>query len=108
LEWTESGPGEVRPKTIHSGAETYLNDLLGRCPPVGREIQTRVLYGGGVAHEILEYAAGQGTNLIAMCTHGRSGMQRWLYGSITTKILHAFPGSMLVIRPAVLPPQADT
>jgi nucleotide-binding universal stress UspA family protein len=100
LEWTESGSEESRPKTLHSGAESYLNDLLGRCPPVGREIQTRVLYGGGVAHEILEYAAEHHTHLIAMSTHGRSGMQQWLYGSVTTKILHAFPGSMLIVRPA--------
>jgi nucleotide-binding universal stress UspA family protein len=39
------------------------------------------------------------STLIAMSTHGRSGIGRWLLGSVTDKVIHSAPCSMLVIRP---------
>jgi nucleotide-binding universal stress UspA family protein len=37
--------------------------------------------------------------LIAMSTHGRSGVGRWLLGSVTDKVLHATESPMLIVRP---------
>ena len=36
--------------------------------------------------------------MIAMSTHGRSGVSRWLLGSITNKVLHATNAPLLVVR----------
>jgi nucleotide-binding universal stress UspA family protein len=38
-------------------------------------------------------------DVVAMTTHGRTGLRRWVYGSITAKVLHGFEGNMLIVRP---------
>jgi nucleotide-binding universal stress UspA family protein len=37
-------------------------------------------------------------NLIAMCTHGRSGVKRWALGSVTEKVVRHSGDPVLVIR----------
>ena len=44
---------------------------------------------GGPVHHIIEIAQKEANTLVVMCTHGRSGMGRWVMGSVTDKILHA-------------------
>jgi nucleotide-binding universal stress UspA family protein len=34
-----------------------------------------------------------------MATHGRTGLLRWVYGSVTEKVLHSVNTSLLVVRP---------
>lgn len=41
----------------------------------------------------------QRSQLIAMSTHGRSGFQRWMLGSITERVLHATTLPILIVRP---------
>jgi nucleotide-binding universal stress UspA family protein len=38
-------------------------------------------------------------DLIAIATHGRSGLQRWVLGSVTERILHASRRPVLIVRP---------
>jgi nucleotide-binding universal stress UspA family protein len=38
-------------------------------------------------------------DLIALATHGRSGLQRWFYGSVAEKVLHTTHTPLLLIRP---------
>ena len=38
--------------------------------------------------------------LIAMTTHGRSGINRWLLGSVADKVLHAAANPLLLVRRA--------
>jgi nucleotide-binding universal stress UspA family protein len=54
---------------------------------------------GSPADAILEYVETYGVDLIAMATHGRTGLKRWVYGSVTAKVLRSVNCSMLVIRP---------
>jgi len=49
---------------------------------------------------IVDLAAAQAGTLIAMTTHGYSGAQRWLLGSVADKVLHAAPNPLLLVRPA--------
>jgi nucleotide-binding universal stress UspA family protein len=37
--------------------------------------------------------------LIVIASHGRSGIQRWILGSVTQKVLHSAHIPVLVIRP---------
>ena len=37
--------------------------------------------------------------LIAMSTHGRSGVARWVMGSVTDKVLHSVQNPLLIVRP---------
>jgi nucleotide-binding universal stress UspA family protein len=61
---------------------------------------------GDPAEEILKAAAEAGVDLIAMTTHGRSGPSRWVFGSVTAKVLRSSPLPLLVVRHAVAAPTA--
>ncbi len=54
---------------------------------------------GSPADSILEYIETYGIDLLVMATHGRTGLKRWVYGSVTAKVLRSVSCSMLVIRP---------
>jgi len=40
-----------------------------------------------------------GSDLIAMATHGYSGLQRWTLGSVTERVLHASRLPLLIVPP---------
>ena len=51
------------------------------------------------ASEIADYAKHHDIDLIAMSTHGRTGLMQWVFGSVTDKILHYGDTPVLVVRP---------
>ncbi len=73
---------------LHRTADLFLNGSSVICTA---EI-------GKPAEVIVERAATIPNALIAMATHGRSGVQRWLLGSIADKILHAATNPLLLVR----------
>jgi nucleotide-binding universal stress UspA family protein len=52
------------------------------------------------ADGIRELAASTGADLIVMGTHGRSGFNRWMLGSVTERILRESPVPLLTVRAA--------
>ncbi|HEY3237295.1 MAG TPA: universal stress protein, partial [Polyangiaceae bacterium] len=55
---------------------------------------------GATAHTIVEIAEKDGYDLIAMGTHGRSGFERLLLGSITEKVVRRSTVPVLTVREA--------
>lgn len=53
---------------------------------------------GAAADSIVACAAAEKNSLIVMATHGRSGVQRWLLGSIAEKVLRATENPLLLVR----------
>lgn len=53
---------------------------------------------GDPAAEILSAADEQRADLIALTTHGRTGLSRWVFGSVAEKVLRAWPRTVLVLR----------
>jgi nucleotide-binding universal stress UspA family protein len=53
---------------------------------------------GDAANEIVELAAGSPQSLIAMSTHGRSGVGRWMLGSVAEKVVQHSRAPVLLIR----------
>lgn len=53
---------------------------------------------GHAAEQILRYTAEKGVDLIVMSTHGRTGMWRWVLGSVADKVLRASPVPVLLVR----------
>ncbi|MFO7679484.1 MAG: universal stress protein [Chloroflexota bacterium] len=78
-------------------AETYLQHLLERLPDIGSAIITRTVI-GPPADAIIDEAAAEGVDLIAMSSHGRSGLSRWVYGSVTEKVLRGAKCATLIVR----------
>jgi nucleotide-binding universal stress UspA family protein len=51
-----------------------------------------------VARALLELADRADIDLIAMCTHGRSGLDRWMFGSVAEWLLRAARTPILLVR----------
>lgn len=79
-------------------AEAYLREVATRHGLGADEAQTLVL-DGAPADRLQEYARLSAIDLIAMSTHGRTGLRRWLYGSVTAKVMHGTDRAMLIVRP---------
>ena len=63
----------------------------------GVVVETRVGV-GSTADEIIKAADEIDADLIAMSTHGRSGLSRWAFGSVTDRVLRAGSVPILVVR----------
>ncbi len=68
-------------------AEKYLASIAQKLKEKSFKVTTEVRTGQQVAVEIIDYASETGSDLIVMCTHGRSGITRWLLGSVALKVL---------------------
>ncbi len=79
-------------------AEKYLTDLAESLKMKGFKVRAVVRTGQQVAAEIIDFAKGEGVDLIVMCTHGRSGISRWVLGSIALKVLTRAETPILLIR----------
>jgi nucleotide-binding universal stress UspA family protein len=53
---------------------------------------------GFAADEIIAMGRKTPVSLIAMCTHGRSGVRRWMLGSVTETVVRHSGDPVLVIR----------
>jgi nucleotide-binding universal stress UspA family protein len=79
-------------------AEKYLANLSEELKKRGFKVSTMVRTGQQVAVEIIDFAKESGVDLIGMCTHGRSGITRWVLGSVAHKVLIRAETPILLIR----------
>jgi nucleotide-binding universal stress UspA family protein len=78
----------------------YLINIARPLQSQGLEIHTRVIEGNDPAAQIVLQAEQDPCPLlIAMTTHGRSGVLRWLFGSVTAEVVQAAPTPLLLLRP---------
>jgi len=89
-------PTEAQMKVVRE-AEAYLQKVEDRLKAKGFKVDSHVRYGND-AEEILEHADGKDIDLIAMTTHGRSGVKRFLLGSVAEKVLRYSPKPIFLVR----------
>jgi nucleotide-binding universal stress UspA family protein len=53
---------------------------------------------GGAAEAILVFARKRNVDRIVMSTHGRTGINRWVYGSVADKVLRAADRTVVLVR----------
>jgi nucleotide-binding universal stress UspA family protein len=80
-------------------AQEYIEGVAGRLSQEGLSVQTTIRW-GDVAEEIMAHSAESDCDLIVMCTHGRSGLGRWVYGSIADRTLRYARVPVLLVRAA--------
>ena len=78
-------------------AESYLAALQGKYREKGIEARTHVVHGSAV-EAITETAEREGADLIAMASHGRTGLSQVFYGSVAAGVLHRVDRPLLLIR----------
>jgi nucleotide-binding universal stress UspA family protein len=82
-------------ESVRKSLLSYLEHVAQPIRNEGLKVSTAVLF-GSAAGNIVEYAEKNAIDLIAVSTHGRSGLGRWVFGNVTDKILHTGDVPVLV------------
>jgi nucleotide-binding universal stress UspA family protein len=93
-------PGEAPVVELRRTAETRLAALAQRFGAGDRSVQTQVLHGTPVSRAIRLFAEDLPASLIAMATHGRTGLARTALGSIAADVTRTAPCPVLLHRSA--------
>jgi len=90
--------GTDAPEAERSSALRYLNDLAAQLPD-DVDVSVAVEAHASPAVAILEYAALNGVDLVALATHGRGGWSRVAIGSVADKVVRGTMMPVLLYRP---------
>ena len=79
-------------------AKQYLTEQAGQLRAAGTSVDTRITR-GEAAEGVLSVADSEDVDLVAISTHGRSGVSRWLFGSVASRILQSCTTPVLFLHP---------
>lgn len=79
------------------GATDYLRQVATGLKDKGVKSVAEEVVIGHPAEQIVDRAK-DGVDLIAMATHGRSGISRWVYGSVAERVLRHAVTPVLLVR----------
>jgi len=82
---------------VKKRAEIHLKGIQGEFRGKKIESKAHVIY-GPVVEGILNIAALEAVDLIALASHGRGGLARVFYGSVAAGLLHRVDRPLLIIR----------
>ncbi|HEY7417601.1 MAG TPA: universal stress protein [Ktedonobacteraceae bacterium] len=113
-------PSEVQLHTFHQRYGVDMHDLKRReaehylrttaeqlsseiTPQPGLHVKTFVIEGKDIAEALIQVALSKDPthryDLLAITTHGRSGLQRWVLGSIAERVLAGTRLPLFIVRP---------
>ena len=78
-------------------ATTYLAGMVGEMREKGIDAK-KVVEQGPIVRTILDVAERENADLIAMASHGRSGLARVFYGSVAAGVLQSADRPLLIVR----------
>jgi nucleotide-binding universal stress UspA family protein len=83
---------------IRKEAQVYLEAKVEQLKAGGLDTVSCVLLEGYPEEEIVAFAQKTADNIVAMCSHGRSGIGRWVLGSVTERVVRNSADPVLIIR----------
>ena len=89
---------------LYGPIQVYLNQQRDQLEQVGYRVDVQSVK-DGTASQIVRAAAGIDADLIAMATHGRSPIGRWVLGSVADAVLHRAQQPVYLVRAGIAPPQ---
>ncbi len=90
--------GDERFEQAEAEGEEVVDEITERAEQAGVEAVTGSVQQGTPHEAILDYAEENSIDLIIMGTHGRSGLDRHLLGSVTEKVVRRANPSVLTVR----------
>ncbi|MBT8246177.1 MAG: universal stress protein [Acidimicrobiia bacterium] len=78
-------------------ADAYLDQVATRVADRGVNTVKTSTDGTNVAEEIIEQATAQDVSMIVMTSHGRSGIGRWLLGSVADKVARSATVPVVIV-----------
>jgi nucleotide-binding universal stress UspA family protein len=91
------GPAPYR-EELKKEAQTYLDGVMAGLRADGLQRVIATALEGDPAGEIIDLARKTPNDLIAISTHGRSGIGRWVLGSVAEKVVQHSRGPVLLVR----------
>ncbi len=91
--YTESELEQIKMRAID-----YLNEAGEGLKSKGAVVKCEVKVGTSSANEIIKAEEEFGADLVAMSTHGRHGLSRWAFGSVTERVLRGGKVPVLMVR----------
>lgn len=79
----------------------YIEAQQKKLQEAGFHVQVRLMEGDFIADTILDVADMLEVDAIAMSTHGRGGIRRWVFGSVADKVLQHARIPILLVRAGV-------
>ena len=90
-------PTEAQCQAVEE-AEAYLWAVATGLSEQGLSVEVAVPYGDAAESILLEVGL-HSADLVVMCTHGRSGLGRWIYGSVAEQVLARSAAPVLLVHP---------
>jgi len=88
---------DVVANALEEEGEDAVGDVIGSAEAM--EIDTRSMIQHGTPHRaITDYATAEAVDLVVMGTHGRTGVGRFLLGSVTERVVRTSPVPVLTVR----------
>jgi nucleotide-binding universal stress UspA family protein len=84
---------------LYTEAIDYLQRMKGSLRQQNYRAHYQAAESEDIAAEIISTAQGINADTVVMCTHGRGGLSRWLFGSVAARVLQSAQVPVLVIRP---------
>ena len=88
---------ELQRAKVEAHLFSYLEDIARPLREKGLEVDCEVRL-GDAAGAIVELAESEHVDLVVMSSHGHTGLARWIYGSVTERVLHNVRCSLMVVR----------
>ncbi len=79
-------------------ATEYLKEKAEALRTRGVKVTTKAVR-GDAANNIIDYASDMPGSMVVMSSHGRSGVGRFVLGSVADRVLRASPRPVLLLRP---------
>ena len=78
-------------------AEKYLKEIVARLRKTGVNAKADVIYGKS-SEALSDYATKNNVDLVIIATHGRSGISRWVWGSVADRLIRSICVPVLMVR----------
>jgi nucleotide-binding universal stress UspA family protein len=88
---------EQQIESMKKFARDYLEEIITRLKQRGVTAKSEIML-GTAAETIINFADQTNASLVAMTTHGRSGVSRWAIGSVAERVLRAGNTPLLLVR----------
>ncbi|MFC1912203.1 universal stress protein [Chloroflexota bacterium] len=78
-------------------AEKYLKEIVTRFRKEDINARAEIIY-GRAAEALSDFIAQNNIDLVIMATHGRSGVSRWVWGSVADRLLSSVCAPIFLVR----------
>lgn len=93
------GGGEEQLQQIREEMKQKLIAMRNGLRAQGIDARVQVIEGVGVASLICDFINDQDVDLVVMSSHGRSGISRFIFGSVAQKVMQEVSVPVMIIRP---------